>query len=225
MTATDETHDAGEADTDENRTLDPAATIRSNYVFQRYDPEIERTISFRPASIERDLGRLHAWLGYDHVAEFWDIDRSLPAFRDHLAEKLAAQSLTPYVGCIDHVPMSYWEVYWPTEYELGAYYDAAPTDRAAHVLVGPPEYVGEGYAKALFRTMGTMLFSHPETERVVGEPDAANEIVIHLMKQCGFEARDEFYFEAAEKDARLLVCEREAFEEALFGDTHAMLPD
>ena len=204
-------------------TLGPDATIRSNYVFQRYDRTIERTVSFRPATMERDLGRLHTWLGYDHVAEFWNLDVSLPAFRDHLAEKLAEDHLTPYIGYIDHVPMSYWEVYWPSEYELDDYYDADPGDRAAHLLIGPPEYVGNGYARALLRAMGLMLFSHPETKRVVGEPEASNEAVVHILKQCGFEAQKEFYFEEAEKDALLMTCERDEFEEALLADSPATL--
>lgn len=223
MTPTDETSDPRNDSHDMTPTLGPDATIRSNYVFQRYDRTIERTISFRPATMERDLGRLHTWLGYDHVTAFWDLDLSLPAFRDHLAEKLAEDHLTPYIGYIDHVPMSYWELYWPSEYELDAYYDADPADRAAHLLIGPPEYVNNGYAKALFRAMGIMLFTHPETERVVGEPDAENEVVIHILEQCGFEARNEFYFEEAEKDALLMVCERDRFEEALLADSPATL--
>jgi len=42
-----------------------------------------------------------------------------------------------------------------------------------------------------------------------------NDVVVHFVEQCGFEARKEFYFEEADKDALLMVCEREAFEEAL----------
>lgn len=218
MTPTDDTHDPH---SETARTLGPEATVRSNYAFQRYDREVERTISFRPVRMDRDLGRLHTWLGYDHVTEFWDLDMPLPAFRDHLAGKLAEDDLTPYIGYIDHVPMSYWEIYWPSEYELDDYYDANPGDRAGHLLIGPPEYVRGGYARALWRAMGTMLFSHPGTDRVVGEPEASNDVVIHLMEECGFEARKEFYFEEADKEARLMVCEREAFEEALLADSPA----
>jgi len=223
MTQADDTHDQRDGLGDTARTLGPEATIRSNYAFQRYDREIERTVSFRPATMERDLGRLHTWLGYDHVAEFWELDLPLPEFRDHLAGKLAEDNLTPYIGYIDHVPMSYWEIYWPSEYELDDYYDARPGDRAGHLLSGPPEYVQMGYARALWRVMGTMLFSHPETERVVGEPEADNEVVIHLLKECGFEARKEFYFEEADKDALLMVCEQDAFEDALFDAEPAAL--
>ncbi|AQL44525.1 GNAT family N-acetyltransferase [Halorientalis sp. IM1011] len=213
--------DPTEARSEGTPTLGPDATIRSNYAFQRYDRAIERTVSVRPATMDRDLGRLHAWLGYDHVAEFWNLDLPLPAFRDHLAGKLAEEHLTPYVGYIDHVPMSYWELYWPAEYELDAYYDAEPGDRAGHLLVGPPEYVGNGYAKALFRAIARMMFSHPETNRIVGEPDVDNDVVIHLLKQFGFEAHHEFYFEEAEKDALLMICERDDFEDALSEDTNA----
>lgn len=223
MTSTDESHDPKGSHHDTAATLGPDATIRSNYIFQRHDQNVERTISFRPVRMDRDLGRLHKWLGYDHVAEFWELDMPLPAFRDHLAGKLAEDYLTPYIGYIDHVPMSYWEIYWPSEYELDAYYDAEPGDRAGHLLIGPSEYVRGGYARALWRAMGLMLFSHPETERVVGEPDVDNDVVIHLLEQCGFEANKDFYFEEADKDARLMICNQEAFEDALLADSSASL--
>jgi len=225
MTSMDETHDSRDGHGETSRTLGPDATIRSDYTFQRYDRSVERTISFRPVAMGRDLGRLHTWLGYDHVAEFWGLDMPLPAFRDHLAEKLAEDYLTPYIGYIDHVPMSYWEIYWPSEYELDDYYDAEPGDRAGHLLIGPPEYVRSGYARAMWRAMGTMLFSHPGTERVVGEPDVDNDVVIHLMEQCGFEPRKEFYFEEANKDALLMVCDPERFERALLADSPTTLGD
>ena len=45
-----------------------------------------------------------------------------------------------------------------------------------------------------------------------------NDVVVHLMEQCGFEARKEFHFEEANKDALLMVCERKAFGEALLTD-------
>jgi acetyl CoA:N6-hydroxylysine acetyl transferase len=223
MTQTEDAEERHDEPNDTGRTLGPAATIRSNYAFQRYDQDIERTVSFRPVELERDLGRLHTWLGYDHVAEFWKLDLPLPEFRDHLAGKLAEDHLTPYIGYLDHVPMSYWEIYWPSEYELDDHYDARPGDRAGHLLIGPPEYVQNGYARFLWRAMGTMLFSHPGTERVVGEPAADNEVVIHFLEQCGFEPRKEFYFEAADKDALLMVCEQADFEDALFDDAAVAL--
>jgi RimJ/RimL family protein N-acetyltransferase len=142
----------------------------------------------------------------------WELDLPLPAFRDRLAGKLADDHLTPYVGCLDGVPMSYWECYRAAEDDLAAHYDAHPADRGVHLLVGPEEFLGQGYAKPLLRAAVAMQFRHPETRRVVAEPDARNERVHRVFEGCGFERRDEFRFEEAEKDAVLYVCDRDRFE-------------
>lgn len=188
------------------------ATIKAPYEYQTYDYSIDRTISFRQATLERDLGRLHEWLGSDHVKPYWQLDLPLPAFRDRLAEKLAAEHLTPYVGSLDHVPMSYWECYWAADDDVADHYDAASSDRGIHLLFGPEEYLGNGYAVSLMRAAVAMQFRHPETDRVIAEPDARNERVIHVFEKCGFQPRGEFHFEQADKDAVLMVCDRETFE-------------
>ena len=193
----------------------PDATIAAEYDYQTYDRSIEKAVSLRQVSLERDLGRLHAWLGSDHVKPYWQLDLPLPAFRDHLAETLADDHLTPYVGCLDHVPMSYWECYWAADDDVANHYDADPTDQGVHLLIGPPEYLGHGYARALLRAVVAMQFRHPETDRVVAEPDARNERAIRVFEECGFESREEFHFDEAEKDALLLVCGRERFEREL----------
>ena len=188
--------------------------------YRTYDPDIDRTISLRRATIERDLERLHSWLGSDHVKPYWDLDRPLPVFRERLQTKLADDHLTPYVGCLDHVTMSYWESYWAAEDDVGNHYDADPDDQGVHLLIGPEEYLGHGYASALLRAVVAMQFAHAETDRVIAEPDVRNEHVIHVFEQCGFEPRTEFAFEEAGKDALLLVCEREHFErEVMSGAT------
>lgn len=195
----------------------PDATIATDYDYQTYDRRIEKTVSLRQASLERDLGRLHAWLGSEHVKPYWQLDLPLPAFRDRLTEKLADDHLTPYVACLDHVPMSYWECYWAADDDVANHYDAEPTDQGVHLLIGPEEYLGHGYALPLLRAVVAMQFRHSETDRVVAEPDARNERVVHVFEKCGFELRKEFRFDEAEKDALLLVCERDRFESDVLG--------
>ncbi|GAB3667200.1 GNAT family N-acetyltransferase [Halopiger thermotolerans] len=199
----------------------PDATIATNYEYQTYDRSIEKTVSLRQATVERDLGRLHAWLGSDHVKPYWELDLPLPAFRDRLAEKLADDHLTPYVGCLDHVPMSYWECYWAAEDDVANHYDADPADQGVHLLIGPEEYLGNGYALPLMRAVVAMQFRHPETERVIAEPDVRNERVIRVFERCGFEPRTEFRFDEAEKDALLMVCNRERFKTDVLDDATA----
>ncbi|HET7325046.1 MAG TPA: GNAT family N-acetyltransferase, partial [Halococcus sp.] len=81
------------------------------------------------------------------------------------------------------------------------------------------EYLGNGYARALLRAVVAMQFRHPETERVIAEPDARNERAIGVFERCGFRPRTEFRFDEAEKDALLLVCEHERFEADVLTDT------
>jgi acetyl CoA:N6-hydroxylysine acetyl transferase len=188
----------------------PAGIVASDYEFQTRDAELEKTISFREASMDRDLGRLHRWLNEPHVLPYWQWDDPLPEFRRGLAEKLADGHQTLYVGHLDHVPISYWESYWAADDGLADHYDADPADQGIHLLIGVPEFLGHGYAKPLLRAMTAFQFRHDETERVVTEPDVRNETVINVFEACGFEPRDELSLE--EKDALLMVCERERFE-------------
>jgi RimJ/RimL family protein N-acetyltransferase len=199
----------------------PDAIVAREYDYQAHDQAIDRTVSLRPASMERDLGRLHRWLGSDHVKPYWQLDRSLPAFREALREKLADDHLTPYVGCLDHVPMSYWECYWAAEDDVANHYDDDPNDQGVHLLVGPEEYLGNGYARPLLYAVLAMQFRHPDTDRVIAEPDARNERALHVFEGCGFEPREEFHFEEAEKDAVLMICERERFEVEVLAEATA----
>lgn len=180
--------------------------------YRSYDPALERTISFRKASMERDLQRLHAWFNAEHVLPYWQLNESLPAVRDALEEKLEDAHLQPYIGSLEHVPMSYWECYWADADGLADHCDTRPTDQGIHLLIGPEEYLGEGYAIPLVRAVTEMQFSHPETDRILTEPDVRNDTVIHVFERCGFEPRREL--ELPDKDALLMVCEREQFQTA-----------
>lgn len=183
------------------------------YEYRRYDPSVDREIGFRRAEMA-DAGRLHAWLNREHVLPYWRLNVPLPAFRRALSEKLADDHLVPYVGCLDHVPMSYWERYWAAEDPVADHYDARPADQGIHLLIGPPEYLAEGYAVPLLRSMTALAFRHPETERVIAEPDARNERAVRVFEAAGFEPAFEFEFPAEEKEALLVVCERDRFEGA-----------
>ncbi|ELZ31524.1 siderophore biosynthesis protein [Halogeometricum pallidum JCM 14848] len=195
----------------------PNEEYRPGYDYRRYDAERDRTVSLRPATLERDFGRLHAWLGYDHVKPYWQLDLPPSEFRERLAEKLSDDHLTPYVGCLDHVPMSYWECYRAADDDVANHYDARPSDRGVHLLIGPPEYLGHGYALPLLRAAVAMQFENSDAERVIAEPDARNERVIRVFERCGFESEKQFHFEEAGKDAVLMVCERERFETDVLG--------
>lgn len=191
--------------------------LSGEYDFQTYDEHIGKTISFRQATVERDLGRLHCWLNEPHVKPYWQRDYILPKFRTYLEETIADDHHTPYIGYLDHVPMSFWEAYWAIDDPLADSYDARPTDRGVHLLIGPPEYLGHGYATPLLRAMTEFQFRHPETDRLVTEPDVRNEVVHSVFENVGYEPQRELSLES--KDALLLYCHRERFDASTGGES------
>lgn len=188
----------------------PREIVRSGYSFQTTNESIEKVISFREVSIDRDLGRLHTWLNSEHVLPYWQQNDPLPQVRDTIAGRAANEEQTLYIGYLDHTPMSYWESYWPSADRIAEYYDADPTDQGIHLLIGPPEYLGQGYATPLLKAMTTFQFQHPETRRIVTEPDVRNETAIHVFENCGFEPQREI--ELPDKTGLLMFCRRETFE-------------
>ncbi len=185
--------------------------LRGEYSYSVVDDDLGKHIAFRPVDADRDLGRLHTWFNSEHVLPYWTQDDPLPQVRETVRERASNPDQTLYIGHLDHTPMSYWESYWAAEDRVAQHYDAGPADRGIHLLIGPPEYLGHGYAAPLVRAMVRFQFQHPETERVVVEPDVRNEAVVHVFEQCGFEARGEVEF--PEKTGLLMVCERDTFPE------------
>lgn len=188
----------------------PTGIVAADYHLRRYAPTVDRTVGFRPAE-PRDLERLHAWLNAEHVLPYWQIDDALPAFRNTLEEKLDDDHMTPYVGCLDGVPMSYFESYWAADDAVAAHCDPGPADQGVHLLIGPEEYLGRGYAAPLLRAMTALEFRHHETDRVWAEPDVRNDRAIRVFETVGFEPVREI--EMAEKDALLVRCTRDSFRD------------
>ncbi|WP_435064593.1 GNAT family N-acetyltransferase [Halobaculum sp. EA56] len=191
---------------------DALSLLSDDCEYRRPAPGVDRTVSFRPVELPRDLDRLHAWLTSEHVRPYWEMGAPLPAFRRALSERLDDDHVTPYVGRVDGVPMSYFERYWAAEDPLADHYDARDGDQGIHLLIGPEEYLGRGYGTALLRSMADLAFRHPGTDRVVAEPDARNDAAIRAFERVGFRPRGEFRFPHEGKDATLLVCERARFE-------------
>ncbi|MFB6283993.1 MAG: GNAT family N-acetyltransferase [Halobacteria archaeon] len=196
---------------------DPRVSADREYVHREYLDGIDRYLGFRPVSLGSDLPMLHRWLGYEHVKPYWKLDLPLTEFRERMEEKIRDEHLTPYVGFLDHVPMSYWELYWTDGDVVSEYYESEPGDQGLHLLFGPPEYLGNGYATPLMRSIVGYQFGHPETERVVAEPDARNDVAIKVFENCGFQRRGEIEME--NKTALLMECSSESFEQLTTGNS------
>lgn len=174
------------------------------------EPMIGKTITFRPVDLERDLLMLHSWHQEPHVVPFWQLNISLGAYQSHLERFLADSHHTLCIGELDGEPMSYFESYWAETDVIGPYYEVAPHDQGVHLLIGPPSYLGRGYALPLLKALVRVQFLHSQTKRIVAEPDIRNAKMQHIFEQCGFRLQQEV--QLPDKKAALMLCEREAFE-------------
>ncbi|MFD2672393.1 GNAT family N-acetyltransferase [Marinicrinis sediminis] len=172
-------------------------------------------ISFQPVRKERDLTMLHQWMHEPHVVPFWNLALSIEKYEAHLDRFLQDPHQQLHIGSVDSVPMSYFETYWVKDDVIGRCYDFHPEDQGVHLLIGPPAYLGKGYAQPLLQDMTTRLFQHEATEKVIAEPDVRNHKMIHIFQKCGYVPQREVAL--PDKQGLLMFCTRDTWRAALEG--------
>jgi acetyl CoA:N6-hydroxylysine acetyl transferase len=143
--------------------------------------------SLRRMNPDDDLDLLHSWMNDAEVARFW----RMPWSRDQIASYLHRQDRsahsTAYLGELDGVPMSYWELYRADLDPLAQSYAAREHDAGLHLLLGPAECRGRGLAVNLLRAVSAwQLDADPDAARVVAEPDVENARAIRVFERAGF---------------------------------------
>ncbi len=183
----------------------------SALVYRAYAPEVGAEVSFRALTLEDDLDRVHSWMNEEHVIPFWQMAWPKEKMEEYLRELLEDRHVAPYIGLLDGEPMSYWEAYWAADDVIASCYSAESQDQGIHLLVGPPEFIGRGYALALLREMTTFQFRNEPTQKIVAEPDVRNGRMIHVFEKCAFELQREI--DLPDKRAALMFCHRGKFHE------------
>lgn len=174
------------------------------------DGQAGERIQFRAVDETADFDLLNGWMHQAHVVPFWQLNISESKYQTHLHKALNDTHQKLYIGEIDGRPVSYWEVYWAEDDVIGSYYRAEPGDQGVHLLIGPPEETGRGYALPLLKAMLSMQFQHARTARIIAEPDITNGKMIHVFKKAGFEPVKPV--DLPDKRGLLMVCRRETFE-------------
>jgi acetyl CoA:N6-hydroxylysine acetyl transferase len=159
---------------------------------------------FRPGSGDDAL--LREWMNDPAVTRFWSLAGPALLLETHLHQLFAGSHSRPYLGLLDGVPMSYWELYWAAQDPLAAHYPAGPGDAGLHLLLGPARYRGVGLARHLIRAVSGWQVAHPRARRVVAEPDVRNTASIRAFEQAGFVRTEDVRL--PDKTAALMVRER-----------------
>jgi RimJ/RimL family protein N-acetyltransferase len=184
--------------------------VQQEYPIEKYDPVIQKTISFRPVTLEKDFERLHSWMHKEHVIPFWKLNITSEAYREHLCRFLKDDHQTLLIGELDGEPMSYWESYWVKDDVIGEYYPFDAFDQGIHLLIGPAKFLGKGLIYPLLLSILYKKFQVMETGRIVAEPDIRNEKMIHVFKKCGFQPVKQV--KLPDKTGLLMECRRNVFE-------------
>jgi acetyl CoA:N6-hydroxylysine acetyl transferase len=143
--------------------------------------------SLRRLDPGHDSALLHSWMNDADVARFWRMAWPLEQIVDYLCGQDRSAHSTPYLGELDGVPMSYWELYRADLDPLAQHYRAREHDAGLHLLLGPAECRGRGLAARLLRAVSSwQLNADPHAARVVAEPDSQNTRAIRAFERAGF---------------------------------------
>jgi acetyl CoA:N6-hydroxylysine acetyl transferase len=169
---------------------------------------LSREFALRRLDPDLDLDLLHSWMNDPEVAQFWKMPWPRGDIASYLGRQLASSHSTSYLGELDGVPMSYWELYRADLDPLAQYYAARAHDAGMHFLLGPAESRGRRLAVALVRTVSSwQLDADPRATRVVGEPDVNNVRTIRVGELAGF--RRIMDLDLPNKRATLMVRDRD----------------
>ncbi|BFM15926.1 rhizobactin siderophore biosynthesis protein RhbD [Maricurvus nonylphenolicus] len=165
-------------------------------------------ICLKPASLN-DLGLVHQWMNYPHVAEFWQQAWPEEKIAGYLEQQINSYHNVMIVS-VNQVPVAYTELYPVIDDPLSKRCDHSAEDWGWHLLVGPPEFVGCGLTAAVGHAIVSYLLEHTIADEIFCEPDYANQRMIRFVSRLAHQDRG--LIQLGEKCARLMVCRREDFE-------------
>ncbi len=167
-----------------------------------------------------DDALIHRWVTQDY-ARFWGMQNDsleqVAQFYQQLQQHDAQSAL---IGCCDGEPVFLVERYRPADEEIGKFYPAAEGDCGMHILIAPATRPMRQFSWQVFTLVMDYLFSLPEVQRVVVEPDARNSKIHLLNKRAGFQYQHQI--DLGHKIAWLAFCQREDYQQALKQDRLTM---
>lgn len=171
--------------------------------------EFTGDFALRPLDLDRDLTLVHIWMNDPEVARFWKMPWPIPRITSYLRGQLDSHHSVPYLGELDGVPISYWELYRADHDPLADFYRAREHDAGVHLLLGPAECRGRGLAVSLVRAVsGWLLEANPRATRVVAEPDVENRRSVRMFERAGFRRAADI--DLPKKRAALMIRDRQA---------------
>lgn len=162
----------------------------------------------RPVDAARHRDLVRTWMHDPEIEPYWEMAWSMDRIGGYLHDLLHSGHSNPYLGVVDGIPMSYWELYRADHDRLADYYPARDGDLGVHLLIGPAADRGRGLGTALLRVVVRwQLGADAGSDRVLAEPDQRNERSVRAFLRAGFRQIGEV--DLPEKRAALMVLDRD----------------
>lgn len=182
----------------------------SGEVYRRFDARLGQWVSLRALEIDLDLERFHRWQNSPRVLRFWQEGGTLEQHRTYLERIAGDPHAISLIGCFNHEPCTYFEVYWAMEDRIAPFYDVHAYDRGMHMLVGEEAHRGPHKVASWLPALIHYLFlDELRTQTLVAEPRADNSRMIGYLQEHGFHKRKEF--DLPHKRAALMAIPRDTF--------------
>ncbi len=166
-----------------------------------------------PLSIPEHIPLIHYWVNQQY-ARYWGMQNtSLAEVKTYYQALIDSDHTQVYLGCHEDMPAFLLECYAPSKAAVGAHYPVQSGDRGMHFLVAPADTAIPNFTFCVMTVIMEFLFSDPDCERVVVEPDARNEKIHVLNRRAGFVYQR--LIELPEKTAHLAFCSKDQFIDAL----------
>ncbi len=198
--------------TETNGRTHPIRPLPHNgYLYRRYLPHLEKTVSFRLTDPQKDLDIFHEWHNQHRVSFFWELNKPKEELKDYMEKGLKDPHQIPVLVEMDGTPLGYYEMYWVKEDRLGPYYESEAFDRGFHFLIGNKNFLGHKITDSVIKSGLHLLFlDEARTRRLMAEPRHDNQKVLKYAEaSIGWKKLKEFDF--PHKRAALLECSRKIF--------------
>ncbi|MCA1061273.1 acetyltransferase [Rossellomorea aquimaris] len=172
---------------------------------------------YRHVDFDRDLSTLYTWMQQPHIAPFWKLNLPLHEFEQWLRKSIDAEHKEVFIGEMNGEPVCYLIAYSVDKDPVKELYDYQIGDLGMHLLIGPRNYLNREDGLSIIRSMILFLFDqYKDMNRIIGEPDIRNRIVIPILKRLGGEVVGEI--DIHNKKASLIMGERGAVLEKVADD-------
>ncbi|WP_394842240.1 GNAT family N-acetyltransferase [Pendulispora brunnea] len=175
--------------------------------------------SLRPLQLSSDIAKVHEWVRIEY-SKFWGLVGQSIEEVENVYREIVKHSYV-CLGLFNGEPAFITEFYRPTEMLLGRYYDALPSDRGVHLLVGPQAKFVPDYSWHIFTMLMDLMLDDKDVQRIVAEPDVSNWNIHRFLERGGFECQklvnlpDDPAQGIGAKTARLYFCSRAQYAAAL----------